>query len=80
MNATVLLTLARMWRTASTMEFVAKEAAAAWAIPQIPHQDAATLDYARRAYLGEIVDKWENRFDDAQRLAGHLLACITELL
>ncbi|MCL2900329.1 aminoglycoside adenylyltransferase domain-containing protein [Brenneria tiliae] len=54
-------------RMASTMEFVAKEAAAAaaWAIPQIPQQDAATLDYARRAYLGEIVDEWGNRFADA---------------
>jgi streptomycin 3"-adenylyltransferase len=72
----VLLTLARIWRTASTGEFVPKNAAAAWAIPLIPDQEAATLDYARRAYLGEIVDDWVNRSSDAKTLAEHLLARI----
>ena len=68
----VLLTLARMWCTASTGEFVTKDAAAAWAIPQMADQDAATLDYARRAYLGEIIDEWRTRWDDTRRLAEHL--------
>lgn len=76
----VLLTLARMWRTASTVEFVAKDAAAAWAIPQISGQDAATLDYARRAYLGEIIDEWAGRGADAQRLAELLAERISALL
>lgn len=75
----VLLTLARIWRTASTGEFVPKNAAAAWAIPLIPEQKAATLDYARRAYLGEIVDDWVNRSSDAKTLAEHLLLRINEL-
>ena len=68
----VLLTLAGLWRTASTGEFVRKDAAAAWAIPHMPDQEAAALDYARRAYLGEIIDEWESRWDDARRLAEHL--------
>lgn len=76
----VLLTLARMWRTASTGEFITKDAAAAWAIPQIPYQNATTLDYARRAYLGEITDEWGNRSGDAKLLAEHLLARIAESL
>ena len=76
----VLLTLARMWRTASTGEFVTKDAAAAWAIPQMPDQHATTLDYARRAYLGEIVDDWRTRWDDARRLAEHLRVRVTGLL
>lgn len=75
----VLLTLARMWHTASTGEFVTKNAAAAWAIPQISDQDAATLDYARRAYLGEIIDEWGSRGCDTQRLAEHLRERVIEL-
>ena len=76
----VLLTLARLWRTASTGEFVTKDSAAAWAIPQMPDRDAATLDYARRAYLGEIIDGWGTRWDDARRLADSLRARVAELL
>ena len=76
----VLLTLARMWRTASTGEFVTKDAAAAWAIPQMADPHAATLDYARRAYLGQIIDEWRTRWDDARRLAEHLRGRVTGLL
>lgn len=76
----VLLTLARMWRTAETGEFVTKDAAAAWALPQMSAQDAATLGYARRAYLGEIIDAWESRGDETQRLAEHLRKRVIELL
>ena len=76
----VLLTLARMWRTAGTGKFVTKDAAAAWAIPQIPDRDAATLDYARRAYRGEIVDEWGSRWDDTLRLAEYLRERVTGLL
>ncbi len=75
-----LLTLARMWRTASTGEFVTKNEAATWAIPHIQNRDAVTLDYARRAYLGEIADDWNSRGDAAQRLAEHLGDRINKLL
>ncbi len=76
----VLLALAGLWRTASTGEFVRKDAAAAWAIPHMPDQEAVTLDYARRAYLGEIIDEWGTRWDDARRLAEHLHGRVMELL
>ena len=76
----VLLTLARLWRTAATGEFVTKDAAAAWAIPQLSHREAATLDHARRAYLGEIVDDWRPRWDDTRRLAEQLRERVTEVL
>lgn len=76
----VLLTLARMWRTASTGEFVTKDAAAEWAIPQIRNQDAAILDDVRRAYLGETVDERGIRSGDARRLAERLRECVVELL
>ncbi|RJE84147.1 aminoglycoside adenylyltransferase family protein [Paracoccus onubensis] len=76
----VLLTLARMWRTASTGEFVTKDAAAVWAIPQIQSRDASTLDYARRAYLGELADDWSSRSDATQRLAAYLRDQVIESL
>lgn len=76
----VLLTLARMWRTASTGEFVTKDAAAAWAIPQMPDREAALLDDARKAYLGEIVDEWASHAGEARRLAVHLRDRVAALL
>ena len=55
----VILTLARMWLTASTGEIRSKDLAAEWAIPQLPDEHATLLNKAREAYLGECVDKWE---------------------
>lgn len=49
----VLLTLARMWRTLATGQFVSKDSAADWARPQLSAQAAAILALARDAYLGE---------------------------
>lgn len=50
----VLLTLARMWYTATTGKFVAKDTAATWAIQQMSDQDTSILDYARLAYLNKL--------------------------
>ena len=55
----VILTLARMWLTAATGEIGSKDLAAEWVYPQLPNDLAALLDQARKAYLGEVVDKWE---------------------
>ncbi|MBN8952351.1 MULTISPECIES: aminoglycoside adenylyltransferase domain-containing protein [unclassified Rhizobium] len=53
----VLLTLARMWRTAETGEFVTKDAAADWVISRLPeHSTRALLELARNAYRGEARD------------------------
>lgn len=49
----VLLTLARMWRTLGTGQFVSKDSAADWAGPQLSDQAAGTLALARDAYLGD---------------------------
>jgi predicted nucleotidyltransferase len=67
-----LLTLARMWRTASTGDFVPKDVAANWATPSLGSGNGSTLDYARRAYLGEVADDWQSRRGAAQRLADEL--------
>jgi streptomycin 3"-adenylyltransferase len=76
----VLLTLARMWRTAKTGEFVSKDAAATWAVPQMPVEDAVTLDFARGAYLGFIEDDWNFRWSAAQRAADYLRERVSDLL
>lgn len=76
----VLLTLARMWHTASTGKFVTKDAAANWAIPRLSGRNATTLDHARRAYLGEVTDHWTGQGDAAQQLAEHLGDHVTSSL
>nr|WP_274423885.1 aminoglycoside adenylyltransferase family protein [Chelativorans sp. YIM 93263] len=76
----VLLTLARMWRTAATGEFITKDAAATWAARQMPEQESETLIYAREAYLGKIDDDWGNRPTAAQQTAAHLRQRVSELL
>ncbi len=68
----VLLTLARMWRTARTGDFLSKDRAAVWAIRQLASADAEMLDHARRAYLGEAVDDWRGHYDIAHDLAQRL--------
>ena len=41
----------RMWHTLTTGQFVAKDVAAAWAIPLLPVGTAALVVYAKDAYL-----------------------------
>lgn len=74
----VVLTLARMWRTAQAGDFLGKDAAAAWAIPQLPLPHADTLAYARRAYLGQLIDDWNDKQVQVRQLADYLRARISE--
>ena len=75
----VLLTLARMWRTARTGEFVTKDAAAAWAAKRLPDEQAAILGHARLAYLGQAAtDRCSH--DKASQLARTMRARVMALL
>ncbi len=74
----VLLTLARMWRTVATGEFVSKDAAAAWAIAHMPVQEADTLARARAAYLGASDDAWATQSTAARRAAMFLLQRVAD--
>ena len=76
----VILTLARMWFTASTGAFSSKDQAAEWAIPQLPEEQAALLDLARKAYLGEVKDKWEGMETELALLVESLRGAIETLL
>ena len=76
----VLLTLARMWWTSERGDFATKDAAASWAYERLPEPEASILDYARRAYLGEIADAWEDKQAAARSVAGYLREQIARLL
>ena len=56
----VLLTLARMWRTIVTGEFVSKDIAADWAAARLPAGQAAMITTARDAYLRIGEEDWQN--------------------
>ncbi|MCM2505549.1 DUF4111 domain-containing protein [Aureimonas altamirensis] len=53
----VLLTLARMWSTATTGQFVSKDSAAEWAAAKLSDRAAEILTLARDAYLGRAGDE-----------------------
>ncbi|WP_145950371.1 aminoglycoside adenylyltransferase family protein, partial [Paenibacillus sp. Y412MC10] len=72
----VILTLARMWLTVAVGEISSKDIAAEWVIPQLPKEHAALLDLARKAYLGEYVDKWEGLDLEVTALVNHMKNCI----
>jgi aminoglycoside 9-adenylyltransferase len=68
----VVLTLARMWRTATTGEFVAKDVAAAWAAARLPVEQGAWLEQAGLAYRGDCEDDWGGREAAVDALAERL--------
>lgn len=68
----VLLTLTRMWRTAATGDFVAKDVAAQWAAARLPAELAELVMEAARAYRGEVRDDWHNRRAETEQVAQHL--------
>lgn len=74
----VLLTLARMWRTGTTGEFVSKDTAAEWAASQLPQVQANILTDAREAYSSGGETDWKYRQQELQltvtTLQHHILA------
>lgn len=56
----VLLTLARMWMTASSGGIAPKDVAAAWAADRLPAEHQALLLQARAGYLGEAAERWDD--------------------
>ncbi len=76
----VLLTLARMWRTLTTGEFVPKDVAAEWAVQRLSLGSAALLEDAREAYLGlRTVDR-RGRRRDVGEAAGELSRRVAAML
>ncbi|WBF16562.1 aminoglycoside nucleotidyltransferase ANT9 [Halomonas elongata] len=76
----VVLTLSRMWLTATTGEIAPKDVATAWAENQVPLEHARLLKYAREGYLGRIEDRWEDKHEDMKELVSYMENKITESL
>ncbi|WP_052097488.1 aminoglycoside adenylyltransferase family protein [Achromobacter sp. RTa] len=76
----VLLTLARMWRTARTGEIVSKDEAAAWAAALMPAPAARLMQAARSAYLEGGNEDWTARREEAACVARELRAEVERAL
>lgn len=76
----VILTLARMWLTATTSDVVPKDRAAEWAMKQLPKEYASVLNEARLGYLGKIDDNWSGRRDQVIMLLRHMQGSVEECL
>jgi streptomycin 3"-adenylyltransferase len=76
----VILTLARMWLTVATGEISSKDVAADWAIPRLPAEQANLLEMAKKAYLGERIDKWQGLEKETAELANSMKKAIETCL
>jgi streptomycin 3"-adenylyltransferase len=76
----VLLTLARIWTTLATGEIRSKDAAADWAIAQLPASDGALLARARDAYIEGAKESWAEELDGVGRLAATITARTRDLV
>ena len=76
----VLLTLARIWATAVTGQFMPKDEAAEWAVLRIAPDYGNLLNLCAKAYRGECRDHWEPTSDAADKLANELKRAILETL
>ncbi|MBD2810704.1 DUF4111 domain-containing protein [Xenorhabdus sp. Vera] len=72
----VLLTLARMWRTLVTGEFVSKDVAADWAAVRLPDIQATVLANARESYLKGLEENWLNHQQELQLTVSSLHDCV----
>jgi aminoglycoside 9-adenylyltransferase len=75
----VILTLSRMWLTATTGDIAPKDTAAEWAEKKAPPDHAMLLKYAREGYLGVIENRWE-RQEDFDALVSYMKNSIEECL
>lgn len=76
----VLLTLARMVATVETDQIVSKDEAVERILPGLPARHRRTLSLAAQAYLGHMVDEWDQRQREARDAADHLTARIRDRL
>ncbi|MFE9689427.1 aminoglycoside adenylyltransferase family protein [Micromonospora sp. NPDC005806] len=56
----VLLTFARIWATLASGDVLPKDAAADWALAQLPTEHRPVLAHARASYLGEAQERWSD--------------------
>lgn len=75
----VVLTFARIWTTLATGVIRSKDAAAAWALEQLPAEHRPVLARARAVYLGEEEERWEDLLPRLRPHAAYVTGVIEEL-
>lgn len=76
----IILTLSRIWYSAVTGAFIAKDAAAEWLLPQLPAEHAALVQAAQREYLGQVAVDWTVAMPAVERFVHYAKAAIIERL
>ena len=76
----VILTLARMWRTASCGDFASKEEAAHWAAARLGPEPAKLMNLALSGYTGAARDDWSTCPQEVRATAAELQALVLEAL
>jgi streptomycin 3"-adenylyltransferase len=59
-TSNMLLMLARIWSTVATDYIRSKDAAATWALANLPQEHQLVLTRARAIYLGEVDERWDD--------------------
>jgi predicted nucleotidyltransferase len=75
----VILTLARIWSGLVTVDVLAKDVAADWALPRLPSEHRPVLERARDAYLGGEDERWDDQRDEVDAFAHEIVAQIRVL-
>jgi streptomycin 3"-adenylyltransferase len=70
----VILSLARIWTTLATGVVRSKDAAADWALRQLPAEHRPVLARAREGYLGDGWESWDDLLPAVRALADHVVA------
>lgn len=76
----VVLTLSRIWYSATTGRIAPKDVAAEWAIKRLPVQHQPILLEARQAYLGQAEDRLALRADQVEEFVHFLKIEIADAL
>lgn len=76
----IVLTLARIWYSASTGQIAPKDVAAAWVLERLPDEHRAVVCEAREAYLGTKEDRWEACMAQTTAFIGHAKSAIERIL
>jgi len=76
----VILTLARIWSTLATGVIRSKDAAADWALDQLPEAYRPVLARARAIYVGDQTERWDDLQDRIGPHADYVIAEIRRLV
>ncbi|HEY1080613.1 MAG TPA: AadA family aminoglycoside 3''-O-nucleotidyltransferase [Prosthecobacter sp.] len=75
----IVLTLARIWYSASTGNIAPKDVAANWALERLPVEHQFVLSHARAAYLGEAEDLLAHSPEATGEFIRHVKATIQRI-